>query len=585
MHDKTISKETERTGAEILADTLQELGTDYVFAHTGGAVIPVHAEITSRIKSGKKPFERVIFRQEPGAGHAAEGYAHISKKPGVVLVTSGPGSTNLATPIKDAHMDSRPAIFITGQVPSNLIGTDAFQENPTYNMTASISKHNYLVKDVKDLERILNEAFHIATTGRQGPVVVDICKDVFTKKTSAIHKLTSIPGYKVNGSLSNKAADSLLEALSRAERPIVIGGGGLISCDAPYAFAQFVHNNRLPTALTFMGSGAIPHDDAYFLGMPGMHGTFTANKALQNADFILGIGTRFDDRVAGKEFGKNARIAHVDIDSAEINKVVRADFPLSADAKLFLDYANSSDFHCDFKFGWHDFLNRLKNENLKIYDNNTEYIKPQYVIRLISQLTNKDSIIVTGVGQHQMWTLQNYNFQFARQWISSGGLGTMGFGLPAAIGAYFGDPAKRVVLIDGDGSFQMNMQELGTIAERQIPIKMFIFNNGYLGMVRQWEEMFNGGSGETCLRRNPNCADDCSISRYKCDYQNPDFLKLAAAYDIPAVRITEPKEVDFEIKKALLHDGPILVDVWIDRKENVLPMVPPGGSLDDMIVE
>jgi len=573
-----------RSGAEIAIDVLNELGVEYLFGHTGGAVIPLHAELNARMRQGRKTPRFVLFRQEGAAGHAAEGYARASGKIGVALATSGPGATNLATPIADAYKDSTPCVFITGQVPNVMLGKDAFQEVDMVGITRSICKHNYLVKDAGELAGVLRQAFFIAGSGRPGPVVVDICKNALVSQSVSCHPLKLPRGYRPQTALRRPAADRLLAALHAAKRPVVMGGGGVISAEASQELRQFIDCRQLPITLTFMGLGAVNHDHPLFLGMPGMHGTIVANRALREADFILSIGARFDDRVAVRAFGQGQTIAHVDTDATEIGKAIPVDYPLCANARDFLSYANRLNCTDSSIDTWRNQLAAWKREYAPNYRSDGNFIKPQQFIAELSRLTERTSIVVTGVGQHQMWSALFYNYQEPRQWISSGGLGTMGFGLPAAMGACYARPDKTVLCIDGDGSFQMNLQELATIAAHRIPVKAFILNNGYLGMVRQWEDMLNQGHHyETCLVRTAQCDPAC-IDHRECRTPNPNYLNLGQVFPgIATVRISRPDEIQAGIKQALDYDGPCVVDVWIDRTEDVKPMIPPGGTLADMI--
>lgn len=570
-----------RSGAAIFFDVLNELGVEYLFGHTGGAVIPLHVELNKRMKRKEKVPRFILFRQEGGAGHAAEGYARASGRVGVALATSGPGSTNLTTPIADAYKDSIPTVFITGQVPSFAIGTDAFQEVDTVGVTRPISKHNYLVKDVRDLQWVLRQAFSLASTGRPGPVVVDICKDAELAETSE-HNPPRIRHQKVANFDLSKAAE-ILDALIKAERPVVKAGGGIIAANAAEELRRFVERYDVPVTTTFNGLGSVPFTLDHNLGMPGMHGTIPANYALRKADLILTLGGRFDDRVAVKGFAKGKKIAHVDIDVSEIGKMVRPDLALNAELKAFLQYAlqcgKSGEHH-----KWLDTVRAWKQQMPKSFET-AKYIKPQAVIEAISTVTKGDATVVTGVGQHQMWTAQYYQFTRPRQWISSGGLGTMGFGLPAAIGAWFAKPDEQVVLIDGDGSFQMNIQELGTVVANDIPLKMFVLNNGYLGMVRQWEDMMDDGHHyETCLSRSASCDPDCTDIDQSCRKQMPNLAGLQYVYPhLKTMRIRNPDRLHDSITEALAHTGPMLVDVWIDKAEDVLPMVPPGQGLAEMV--
>ena len=553
------------TGAALLFDILNDLGVEYIFGHTGGAVIPLHVELNKRMRRGEQVPKFILCRQEGGAGHAAEGYARASGRIGVALATSGPGATNLATPIADAHKDSIPTVFITGQVPSFAIGSDAFQEVDTVGMTRPISKHNYLVKDVADLEWIVREAFALAASGRPGPVVIDICKDA--QLATIARRNPPRRRHREPIPFDTAKADAILAALAAAERPVIKAGGGIIHAGVSAALRTFVERFDTPVTTTFNGLGTVPFAMPHNLGMPGMHGTIPANYALRDADLILTLGGRFDDRVAVKGFGAGQRIAHVDIDPSEIDKTIRADLALSARHSEWMAQIAAWREQMPAPYGQGD------------------YIKPQAVIELLSELTDGDATLVTGVGQHQMWAAQYYRFGRPRQWISSGGLGTMGFGLPAAAGAWFGNPEHPVVLVDGDGSFQMNMQELATVVANRIPLKMFVLNNSFLGMVRQWEDMMDGGHHyETCLARNEDCAPDCVELDQTCRRQVPNLTGLSQVFPrLTTLRVKEPERLREVVEEAMGIDGPVVVDVWIDKSENVLPMVPPGQGLAQMI--
>ncbi|MBK5964118.1 acetolactate synthase, large subunit, biosynthetic type [Thiocystis minor] len=570
-----------RTGACLLLDVLTDLGVDYLFGHTGGAVIPIHVELNKRLRRGASVPKFILCRQEGGAGHAAEGYARVSGRVGVALATSGPGATNLATPIADAYKDSLPTLFITGQVPSGAIGTDAFQEVDTVGFTRPISKHNYLVKDVRDLEWVLREAHALALHGRPGPVVVDICKDVQLATVEAQNPPRTRHREVIPFDAVRAAA--ILDALASASRPVVKAGGGVIHSGAARALAAFAERFDVPVTTTFNALGTLPFETPYNLGMPGMHGTIPANYALRDADLILTLGGRFDDRVAVRGFATDKCIAHVDIDPSEIDKMIATDLSLVAGLDDFLEFALASGRtarHPD----WLAQVGEWREQMPKPYGV-SDYIKPQAVVERLSELTQGDATLVTGVGQHQMWAAQYYRFQRPRQWVSSGGLGTMGFGLPAAIGAWFADPTRPVVLIDGDGSFQMNLQELGTVVANRIPLKMFVLNNSFLGMVRQWEDMMDGGHHyETCLARVADCDADCTELDQTCRRQIPNLTGLKHVYPgLATLRIKDPAELREQLAAALAEPGPMLVDVWIDKAENVIPMVRPGHTLAQMI--
>ncbi|MFP4063083.1 MAG: biosynthetic-type acetolactate synthase large subunit [Halochromatium sp.] len=569
------------TGAALLFDVLRDLGVEVIFGHTGGAVIPLHVELNKRMRRGEPVPRFVLCRQEGGAGHAAEGYARASGRVGVALATSGPGATNLATPIADAHKDSVPTVFITGQVPSHAIGSDAFQEVDTVGFTRPISKHNYLVRDVNDLEWMLREAFALAQHGRPGPVVVDICKDA--QLTPCVSPRPARRRHRPEIPFEAARADAILEALSAAERPVIKAGGGIIHAGAAAALCRFAERFEVPVTTTFNALGAVPFDAPYYLGMPGMHGSVPANYALRDADLILSLGGRFDDRVAVKDFALGKRIAHVDIDPSEIDKTIKTDLHLVASLTAFFDHALASTRQARHP-RWLQQVGEWR-QQLPLPYGSGDYIKPQAVVDALSELTAGAATLVTGVGQHQMWSAQYYRFQRPRQWISSGGLGTMGFGLPAAIGAWYGHPDRPVVLIDGDGSFQMNIQELATVVANAIPLKMFVLNNSFLGMVRQWEDMMDGGHHyETCLARRHDCDPDCMALDQTCRRQIPNLLGLKQVYPrLETLRVKEPGRLREVLAQALAMPGPVLVDVWVDKAEDVLPMVLPGGRLETMI--
>ena len=570
-----------RTGASIFFDVLLDLGVEYIFGHTGGAVIPLHVELNKRMRRGEKVPRFILFRQEGGAGHAAEGYARVTGNTGVALATSGPGATNLVTPIADAHKDSVPTVFITGQVASGAIGTDAFQEVDTVGITRPISKHNYLVKDVRDLDWVLREAFAIAAHGRPGPVVVDICKSA--QLAQGTHRHRPRRRHRESTPFDATGTLAILDALAKARRPVLKAGGGIITANAAAELRQFAERFDVPVTTTFNALGALPHDLPHNLGMPGMHGTIPANYALRDSDFLLTVGGRFDDRVAVQGFASGKRIAHVDIDPSEIDKTVRTDLAVVADTRDFLRFSLESGASAQHR-KWLDQVREWKARMPTPYSA-SPYVKPQAVVESVSRWTEGNATVVTGVGQHQMWAAQYYRFQRPRQWVSSGGLGTMGFGLPAAIGAWFGNPHQPVVLIDGDGSFQMNLQELATVVANRVPLKMFVLNNSYLGMVRQWEDMMDGGHHyETCLARNCDCDPACIELDQTCRRQLPNLMGLQYVYPrLRTLHLADPGKVDEVVREALADPGPVLVDVWIDKAENVLPMVQPGKGLEDII--
>ncbi len=561
-----LANKHERTGAEILVDTLNESNVEYIFGHTGGAIISIHDELGHRYANGLKAPKFILCVQEGAAGHMAEGYAAASGKVGVALATSGPGATNLVTPIADSYMDSRSVVFITGQVDKRLLGTDAFQEVDIVGITTPITKHNYLIEEADDIGWTVRQAFHLSSTGRPGPIVIDICKNALAEKSKNSHEERNMPGYNPYVRLDEEASDRLLEDLVKHERPVILAGGGVINSGAAEELREFAEKYNIPVASTFKALGVMPYSHDLALGMPGMHGTIPANYALRDADFILAIGTRFDDRVAVKDFGKGKRIAHIDLDAAEINKIIHAHHEINADAKDFLEYALSYSSNPNSISGWNGQIKEWKEEYPLKYCNDGS-VKPQYAIQHISGLAEDDAIVTTGVGQHQMWTALYFDFNSPDQLISSGGLGTMGFGLPAAIGAYFAKPDNQVICIDGDGSFKMNMQELEVIDKYKMPIKIFVINNGSLGMVDQWQNgFFRGYNQDTHLNRN-----------------SPNILGLSHVYEnIETSRVTTNEELAPKIKDALQSKKPYIVDIWVDP-EDVLPMIPPGGTLNDSI--
>jgi len=559
-------------GAEIFIESLKKEGVKHLFGIPGGAIIDLHDALYQQ-----NDIEFILTRHEQAAVHMADGYARSTGKPGVALVTSGPGATNTLTGLATAYMDSIPVIVFTGQVPTALIGNDAFQEADIVGMSRPCTKYNFLVKDVKDLAYIIKKAFYIATTGRPGPVLIDFPKDVQVAKTEfkypeSIHIRGYNPTYHGNPRQIKKVA----KAIANAKKPLLYVGGGAIISGAHEEIYKLAKKLQIPVFTTLMGIGAFPEDDELSLGMAGMHGTYRANMAIQYCDLLISIGARFDDRVTGKvsEFAPYAKIAHIDIDPTSISKNIKVDYPLVGDAKLVLrdmlplfDEYSSVDWK-EVRKPWLEQINKWKNEHKLAYDLSTDEIKPQYVIEKLGELTkDEDPIISTEVGQHQMWVAQFYTFRKPRRLLTSGGLGTMGYGFPAGIGAKFGVKDKQVYVIAGDGSFQMNEQELATIVAYNKPVKVIILNNGYLGMVRQWQQLFYG-------RR---------YAFTNIEVQ-PDFVKLAESYGIKARRIRKKEEVEDALKELVEYKGPYLLDVIISREENVYPMVPAGASLNDMLL-
>ncbi len=572
-------------GGEILIKSLIDSGVKDIFGIPGGAVLPIFDVLYEYMNSGKINF--YLMRHEQGAAHAADGYSRSSGKPGIVLVTSGPGATNTVTGIATAYMDSVPIVVFTGQVATNLIGNDAFQEVNTTGITYSITKHNYLVKEINELERIVKEAIYIATTGRPGPVVVDIPVNISRsegeyKNIKDINLRSYRPVYEGHEGQIKKAAKLIMES----KRPIIYAGGGIIISGAHNELKTLAEKTGIPVTLTLMGLGGFPSEHPLFLGMLGMHGTKTANIAISEADLIIAVGARFDDRVTGKleEFAPYAKIIHIDIDPSSIGKNVDIEVPIVGDAKRILQKLLKYVNKCDIK-EWVDYIMKLKEENPLGYEKSDTKIKPQYVIEVLYELTNGDAIITTEVGQNQMWAAQFYKFKRIRQFLTSGGLGTMGYGFPAAIGAQVANPDATVVDIAGDGSIQMNIQELATVASYNLPVKIIILNNYYLGMVRQWQQLFfERKYSATCLgRRVGKCPDPCPGPGPHCPDYIPNIEKLAEAYDIKGYIIDKPSDVKPVLKEALKLKGPVIMDFRIEPEENVFPMVPAGAPLKQML--
>jgi acetolactate synthase-1/2/3 large subunit len=549
-----------KSGAQILVDCLREQGVDTIFGYPGGAVLPIYDALYDA------DIRHILTRHEQGAAHAADGYARASGRPGVCLATSGPGATNLVTGIANAYMDSVPLVAFTGQVVTSQLGKDSFQEADITGITLPITKHNYLVKDVRDLARVIREAFHIATTGRPGPVLVDIPKDVSSAEIEYEDPgPVNLPGYRPVLEPSAEQLNRAAEAIARAERPVIYAGGGVVYSGAHRELRRFAELILAPVATTLMGLGGFPGDHPLALGMLGMHGSKYANFAVCECDLLIAVGVRFDDRVTGKleSFASQARIMHIDIDPAEIGKNVRVDIPLVGDVKRVLT-ALIERLEAKLPGAWQEKIQTWKKEYPITYEENGR-LKPQQVIREIYRVTKGQARITTEVGQHQMWAAHYYTYTRPRTFISSGGLGTMGFGLPAAIGVQVACPGETVFDIAGDGSIQMNIQELATAVNYDLPVKVAILDNGYLGMVRQWQELFYN-------------------RRYSySELVNPDFVKLAEAYGAEGIRVEKPADVRPALEQALATSKPVLIDFVIEREENVLPFVPPGESLDRML--
>ncbi|PAE76239.1 acetolactate synthase large subunit [Bacillus velezensis] len=551
-------------GALMLIESLKKENVEMIFGYPGGAVLPIYDKL---YQSG---LVHILPRHEQGAIHAAEGYARVSGKPGVVIATSGPGATNLVTGLADAMIDSLPLVVFTGQVATSVIGSDAFQEADILGITMPITKHSYQVRRPEDLPRVIKEAFHIATTGRPGPVLIDIPKDVaaFEGEFRYDHEI-SLPGYQPVKEPNYLQIRKLVEAVSSAKKPVILAGAGVLHGKASEDLKNYAEQQQIPVAHTLLGLGGFPADHPLFLGMAGMHGTYTANMALYHCDLLISIGARFDDRVTGnlKHFAKSAKVAHIDIDPAEIGKIIETQIPVVGDSKIVLQELLKQNGKQGQTEEWKQQLAEWKEEYPLWYtDDREEGLKPQKLIEYIHQFTNGEAIVATDVGQHQMWAAQFYPFRKADKWVTSGGLGTMGFGLPAAIGAQLADRNATVVAILGDGGFQMTLQELDVIRQLNLPVKVVILNNECLGMVRQWQEIFY--------------EERYSESKFSAQ---PDFVKLSEAYGIKGVRISSEEEAEEELKKALSSKEPAVIDVRVAKSEKVFPMIAPGKGLHEMV--
>ena len=565
------------SGAEIVFKCLEDQDVQFIFGYPGGAVLPIYDELKNH-----SSIKHILVRHEQGAGHAAEGYARSSGKPGVVLVTSGPGATNVVTALTDAYMDSVPLVCISGQVPTHLIGTDAFQECDTTGITRPCTKHNWLVKDIKDLSKIIHKAFEVATTGRPGPVLIDIPKDIQFAKTNYSQPKKE---KKVNGKSHNKFTDNeineLISLISKAKKPVVYTGGGVINSGpkASESLREFVRSIGFPITSTLQGLGAFPGDDNQFIGMLGMHGTYEANNAMHDCDLLINIGARFDDRITGKidEFSPKSKKVHIDIDPSSINKIIKVDLSIVGDVdevlKAIIKKINKKqnglkDSNKEKISKWWEQIQKWRTKNSLGFVNSDKTIKPQHAVQRLYELTkNQDTFITTEVGQHQMWAAQHYKFNKPNRWMTSGGLGTMGYGLPAAVGVQIAHPDKLVIDIAGEASVLMTMQEMSTAVQYNLPIKIFVLNNQYMGMVRQWQELLH----------EKNYSESYSEAL-------PDFVKLAEAYGCKGIKADNPSDLDIKIKEMISHNGPVIFDCQVDPNENCFPMIPSGKPHNQMIL-
>lgn len=550
-----------KTGAKLLVESLQREGVETIFGYPGGAVLPIYDELYDA------PIRHVLVRHEQAAAHAADGYARASGRVGVCLATSGPGACNLVTGIATAYMDSVPLVAITGQVPTFMLGNDAFQESDITGITMPVTKHNYLVKSAADLGQTVKDAFYIAGTGRQGPVVIDLPKDVMTAQVDTEPPIgrAKLRGYQPTYEGHALQIEKAVSLIGEAEKPLLYVGGGVIAAGASEEVQRLAELMLVPVATTLMGLGAIPCDHPLNLGMIGMHGTEAANYAVTECDLLIAVGVRFDDRVTGKieAFAPNARVIHIDIDPAEIGKNKPVDVPIVGDARKVLQSIIRRLIKREGRDAWLDRVRHWK--EVRTVTDGEDGLSPAYIIREMSDLLGDHGIVVSEVGQNQMWAAQHYCFRRPRTWISSGGLGTMGYGFPAAIGAHFARPEETVVDVAGDGSFQMNIQELGTVAQYHVPVKVVVLNNMYLGMVRQWQELFYD-------------------RRYSyTELPAVDFVGIARAYGVDGIRVEEKEEVRPALEAAFASDGPFVLDFRIEREANVFPMVPAGAAINEMI--
>ena len=565
------------TGAEIVFKCLEDQEVEYIFGYPGGAVLPIYDELKNH-----SSIKHILVRHEQGAGHAAEGYARSSGKPGVVLVTSGPGATNVVTALTDAYMDSIPLVCISGQVPTHLIGTDAFQECDTTGITRPCTKHNWLVKDIKELPKVMHEAFKVATTGRPGPVLIDIPKDIQFAKTnySKFKKEKKLNG-KIHNKFSQNEIDQLIDLISKSKKPVVYTGGGVINSgpQASETLKEFVRLIGFPITSTLQGLGAFPGDDNQFIGMLGMHGTYEANNAMHDCDLLINIGARFDDRITGKidEFSPKSKKVHIDIDPSSINKIIKVDLAIVGDVDEVIKSAikkinkkqnGLKDSNKQRISKWWEQIQKWRTKDSLGFINSDKEIKPQHAVKRLYELTkNQDTFITTEVGQHQMWAAQHYKFNKPNRWMTSGGLGTMGYGLPAAVGVQIAHPDKLVIDIAGEASVLMTIQEMSTAVQYNLPIKIFILNNQYMGMVRQWQELLHGG-------------------RYSESYTDslPDFVKLAESYKAVGLRAKTTDELDDVITQMIETKNTVIADIWVTKEENCFPMIQSGSAHNEMML-